>query len=336
MTVALPPAFTDPPLTPDQLAAIVRRAFGPEATLAEAVPVGGGTVNEAWWLGLGDRHGPDAILRVAPSVQAAASGPSWLTSDGLRREGAAIALLPPLAPILPRTIRFDGSREIVSRDWIVQTIVPGRPWSEVDPGLDDAARIALWRQLGAVCRAIHAVRGPAFGPAHDPRFPTWADLLRDDARGLLVDADAGRFGLDREPFARLLAAVEANRGVLNRVTTPALIHSDLGPRHCFVAPDMDGAWRIIGLIDLEFARFADPMSESTIVGFDLTPPDPRFRDAFSAGYGPVDAPPGRERRAALYAAIALGWIATDLARLGSPEDVAGVLTQMTGRLDALG
>lgn len=332
MTAILQPAITDPALTPDQLAAIVRHAFGPRATLVEAVPVGGGTVNEVWRLRVAGER--DVILRVAPSPEAAARGASWLTPDGLRREQAAIALLPSLATILPDTVRFEGSRAIVDRDWVVQTIVPGRPWSEVDATLDDATRLGLWRQMGAICRAIHEVPGPAFGPAHDPAFPTWAGLLLDDARGLLDDAV--RFGLDAGPFQRLLAALEADRALLDRVTAPALIHSDLGPRHCFVESDADGAWRIVGLIDLEFARFADPMSESTIVGLALLPPDDRLCEAFWTGYGPLGMPPGRERRAALDAAIALGWIATDLARLGLPDDVAGVLAQMTGRLDALG
>ena len=325
-------AITDPILTPDQLVAIARRAYGPRAVLAEAVPVGGGTVNEVWRLGIAGE--PDAILRVAPSPEAAASGPSWLTADGLRREGAAIALLPHLAPILPRSIRFDGSREIVDRVWVVQSIVPGRPWSEVDAALDDEGRIGLWRQLGAICRAIHAVIGPAFGLAQSPGVATWADLLQDDACGLLNDAV--RFGIDREPFARLLAAVVADREVLNRVTVPSLIHSDLGPRHCFVEPDADDVWRIVGLIDLEFARFADPLSESVIVAFGLVPPDQRFRDAFWEGYGAFGSLPGAERRAMLYAAIALGWVATDLGRLGDGDQVEPILAQMADALGGLG
>lgn len=323
--------LTDPALTPDQLAAIVRHAFGPQATLVEAHPVGGGTVNEVWQLRIAGER--DVILRVAPSPESAASGPSWLTPDGLRREQAAIALLPSLATLLPETVRFDGSRAIVDRDWVVQTIVPGRPWSEVDAALDDQARIGLWRQMGAICRAVHEVRGPAFGPAYDPAFPTWSALLLDDARGLLDDAV--RFGIDAGPFRRLLAALEADRALLDRVVTPALIHSDLGPRHCFVEPDADGVWRIVGLIDLEFARFADPMSESTIVLFGLTPPDDRFLAAFWTGYGPLETPPGGERRATRYAAIALGWVATDLARLGWEDEVPAVLADLADRIDAM-
>ncbi|MGC4106776.1 MAG: aminoglycoside phosphotransferase family protein [Thermomicrobiales bacterium] len=331
MPSTVPTASADPVLTPDELLAITRRAFGKDATLQDAIPVGGGTVNEVWMLSVEGRG--RVILRVAPSPAAVAAGPSWLTTDGLRREQAAIALLPQLAAILPRTICFDGTHDRVNRDWVVQTVVPGRPWSEVNAQMDHAARIDLWRQMGVICRIIHDVTGLAFGPVHASTFATWAELLHDDARGLLADAE--RFGLAWEPFAHLLAAVEADRALLNRVTTPALIHSDLGPRHCFVEQQAEGAWRIVGLIDLEFARFADPMSESTIELFDLMPPDPRFRDAFWAGYGHVDLMPGAERRATLYAAIALGWVATDLARLGSHDDVPGVLDRMTGYLDQL-
>lgn len=328
------PIVIDPTLTPEQLATITRRAFGADAPLREASPVGGGTVNEVWRIAVSGE--PDAILRVAPSPEAAAHGPSWLTPDGLRREQAAIALLPHLASILPRTICFDPTRHIVARDWVMQTIVPGRPWSEIDVTLDDQGRIGLWRKMGAICRAIHDVHAPAFGPAHAPSFPTWTSLLEDDAAGLREDAR--RFGIDPAPFAQLLAAVKVHRGLLDRVEIPALIHSDLGPRHCFIERDAGGAWQIVGLIDLEFARFADPLSESMIVDMmtsDHTP-DADLCDAFWAGYGPFETPPGAERRAQLYAAIALGWVATDLARLGQLDEISEVLVQLDGRVEALG
>lgn len=327
----IPSAFVDPTLTLDQLTVIARRAFGDDATVREAAPVGGGSVNEVWRLSVIGQ--PDAILRVAPSAEAAASGPSWLTDEGLRREQAVIALLPALADILPRSIAFDTTRTIVPRDWVVQSIVLGVPWSETDPSLTDTERLGLWRQMGAICRTIHEVRGPAFGPVHAAVFATWADLLLDDARGL--QDDARRFGIDAVPFDRLVEVMERHRVVLDRVTTPALIHSDLGPRHCFVEQDRLGGWRIVGLIDLEFARFADPLSESVIELFDLLPPDGRFRDAFWAGYGPVDSPPGRDIRTALYSVISLGWVATDLARQGQHDGVLDILVQMEARLESL-
>ena len=326
-------AAIDPPLTPAQRLALARRALAPPAQVTDAPPVGGGTVNEVWRLRIVGDGIAAAILRVAPSPRIAAGGPSWMTAEGLRREQAAIALLPHLSSILPRTVCFDGSREIIDRDWVVQSLVPGTPWSEVDSMLDDGQRIGLWRQMGAICRAIHEVRGTAFGPAHAPLFATWADLVLDDARGLLEDAE--RFGVDTEPFIRLAASVEANRAVLDRVDSPRLIHSDLGPRHCFVASDADGQWQIIGLIDLEFARFADPRSESAIELFDRMPPDDRFHEAFSEGYGPFVTPPGAEVRAVLYGAIALGWAATDMARLGARGGLADVIGQMTARLERI-
>lgn len=326
-----PAAHVDPPLTAEQIHTIVRRAFGADASLREVIPVGGGTVNEVWRLVIAGQL--DTILRVAPSADAVASGPSWLTDEGLRREQAAIALLPTLAEILPRTVYFDTMRTIVPRDWVIQSIVPGVPWSEIDDRLTDEERIDLWRQLGTVCRAIHDVHGPAFGAVHAPGFATWAALLLDDARGLR--SDARRFAIDVGPFDRLIEALEQHRGALDRMTVPSLIHSDLGPRHCFVEQDADGGWQIVGLIDLEFARFADPLSESVIELFDLMPPDERFRTAFWAGYGAPVALPEAEIRAALSCAIALGWVATDLARQERHNDVPEILAQLDTRLAVL-
>ncbi|HEU0165398.1 MAG TPA: aminoglycoside phosphotransferase family protein [Thermomicrobiales bacterium] len=318
--------------TPWYLHEIIRTALGTPGRLAGAISLPSGTVNEVWRLEIAEVG--DAILRIAPSDVAAASGPSWLTSFGLRREQGVIALLPDLAAILPGTIHADFSRTILDRDWAIQRLVPGRPWSEVDAELTQEQQLDLWRQSGTICRAIHGVRRGEFGGVAGPetglRSRSWAGVLLADGRGFIDDA--ARFGLDAAPFIALRDAIARHRETLDLVTTASLIHSDLGPRHLFVEPDDRGDWKIVGLIDLEFGRFADPMSESQIEVFDLIPPDPVFQEAFWQGYGAVDHPPGREIRSLVYQAIVLGWVVTDFARLDRPGEIPSVLVELATRL----
>jgi len=335
-------------LTAGILAAIFRQAYGASSILRHVRAIPGGTVNDVLMLDVAGA--PPAILRLAPSEATAAAGPSWLTSFGLRREQAVISRLPHIADLLPPTIHVDFSRSLIDRDWVIQDLVRGRPWSDLAGDLSQHDQTHLWRQTGVLTRSIHGVHGDVFGGAgktddigrasrHETGIQRsrWSEILRADAEGLA--GDACRFDLQSEAFDQLLAAIATHADILDRIETPALIHSDLGPRHIFVEPDGNRGYRICGLIDLEFGRFADPLSESLIVNMALDPPDPSFQAAFWQGYGPLSIPapppPGNDVRALIYEGIALGWFITDLARLGRHEEIPTFVADLNGRLDRL-
>jgi hygromycin-B 7''-O-kinase len=48
-------------------------------------------------------------------------------------------------------------------DHIVLTMVPGRPVGEVSAGLDDAARFAVYRQMGEFLARLHEIELDAYG-----------------------------------------------------------------------------------------------------------------------------------------------------------------------------
>lgn len=306
--------------------------IGMSVRLEQIVRVHGGTVNTAFRIDRGD----DAplILRVAPSDAEAAAGPSWLTSHGLRREQTTIRLLSEdIASLMPRTVHFDDTRELIDRDWVMQTWVRGEAWAEIQSELTGSENARLWRELGRLTRGIHAIVGREFGPPEAGLgFATWSDQVRWDVTGFVVDAS--QFGLERAPFDRLVRIVDDAVPVLNRVTEARLIHSDLGLRHVFIARDASGVPSISGLIDFEFARFADPWSESVFIDEALTPHHDGRDVAFCEGYG--CARPSRDDvvRRHIYMAVALGWIVTDLMRLNRPKQVPAMLTRLGSVLDA--
>jgi Ser/Thr protein kinase RdoA (MazF antagonist) len=275
---------------------------------------------------------PSLYLRLAPSDAEVDAGPSWMTSHGLRQEQTAIRMMEPLAHLLPRTVHLDWSREVIDRDWVLQTEVRGTPWTDVGDEMTDEQSIDIWRQLGRLLRTMHGIIGAEFGPPVEGfGHQSWSDLVRWDVTGLLVDAQ--RFGLDADPFRRLTELVNHSTRVLDEVTDPRLIHSDLHPHHVFVDRNAAGAWEITGLIDLEYARFADPGSESIFVTRELEGGDDDAFAAFCEGYDCY--PPSRHDRFRLdiYALTTLGWIATDLHRIGEPDRIPEILEFMSDRLD---
>lgn len=293
-------------------------------------PIPGGTINA----GFAVQQGPkDAlIVRIAPSDAEADAGPQWLNSHGLRRELAAFDMLPALEPLLPHTVHADFSREHIDRDWVVQSLVPGRPWADVRSVLSEEEDIQLWSQLGEVTRTIHGAIGSHFGPPEEGcGFTTWSGQLRWDVTGFLVDAQ--RFGFDIEPFQQLCDLVDHSANVLDEITDPQLVHSDLNLRHVFVQRHVNGAMAISGLIDFEFARFADPYSESVFTEYGLRPSDDGRDVVFCNAYG-CDRPDREHRlRDLIYEMRALAWIVTDLVRLGRSSEISTYVAMMQSRHD---
>ncbi len=299
-----------------ELGAILREVFGERRHGITSATMSDGVINDTRMLTMPD--GGRLILRVAPSDAYAGAGPSWFTPYGLRREAAVIAAANDLAGYLPVTVAYDFDRAIIDRDWVIQDVMPGQVLRSVDEQLAPDERARLWAEIGEVTRRLHTVTAPAFGPpAYGPAFERWSELLAWDVAGL--QEDAARYGYDPGPFARLADLVLTHRDLLDDVSRPGLIHSDLNRHHLFVER-IDGQWRLRGTIDLEFGRFADPLSESLTVGFEWDNAPLAMRGAFLQGYGLGEFTERERVRVAIYAALALAWFAPLLAMTGDSLD----------------
>jgi aminoglycoside phosphotransferase (APT) family kinase protein len=313
-------------MMPDQSAArALLRRIGMDVPEKRIAPVFGGTINTTFRIDNGD-EGP-LILRIAPSDAEVEAGPSWMTSHGLQREQVTIGLLSSVDHLLPRTVGFDDSRQYIDRDWVLQTSVRGQQWQEARKSLTAAEEQDLWRELGGVTRQIHAVTGEEFGPPLTGLgCATWSDLVRWDVAGFSVDAH--RYGLEQEPFEQLQGLVDDAAPVLNEITEPRLVHSDLNERHIFIAPGTDGRPHITGLIDFEFARFADPYSETIFIDEALLPSNDGRNVALCQGYE-CDKPTHDDMvRQHIYILIAMGWTVMDLVRRDQPKQVPALLERM--------
>lgn len=275
-----------------------------------------GTVNETWKIHASD--GRTAIVRVGPSVADIEQGPSWLRANALGCEQELLALVRPHLACVPATIAagfLPGDRP-----WVVQELVSGIPLSQVTSELTAEESTKIWRQVGSLVRRVHEIPAPWFGtPDGRDRFSSWPAMVTHDVEGLL--RDARRWDLPREPFDTLAALVQRHGDALAEITQPGVVHSDLDPRHVFVEECSDG-WRISGMIDWEYGRFADPLSESLLVELLQRPEQDPERMAFLAGYWvspEILRGAAAIRRQAIYRGIATCWALTDAARLSGTQ-----------------
>lgn len=292
-------------------------------------PVTGGTVNNTYRLTEGDSAW---YLRIGPTAADIDAGPSWFTGKGLRREQRAITLWYEHAHLFPETVHTDFSRSEISADWIIQKAIPGTPWESIRPKLSLEQSRGLWQAFGRLVAELHAYTAPEFGPPEPGvGFSTWSELCRWDATGLLTDAR--RYDLPLEPFTRLCELVDRSTHQLDAIDTPRLIHSDLGLRHVMV--DFQGDEPVItGLIDMEFARFADPYSESIFVAQALQKQrDPMF-DVFLEAYGAERPDRDARLRSLIYQLVAIAWWVTDAVRRHRRTETHNMLDMFTSRLDS--
>ena len=249
-----PDAFQQP-VAPSVLLAICRRALGASVRVRQIVEIGVGTYNSTYRVDVAE--GEPVILRVAPEP----SRQGIAAREAMRNEYAALPFLAPLGGLIPRTLAVDFTHQLLERDYLVQTLLPGEPASQRIPGYSASALRCLYRELGSVTRTIHEVTGSAFGPVAGPLHATWSSALIAEFERLAEEFTAA--GLDAAPAHRMIAAAERHRAELDEVTVPALLHGDLWTLNILVDTDPDRP-TITGVLDCDAASWGDPMSDWTI------------------------------------------------------------------------
>jgi aminoglycoside phosphotransferase (APT) family kinase protein len=243
------------PVPPSVLLAICRRALGAGVAVRQVVELGVGTYNSTYRVELAD--GEPVILRIAPAPALQSAG----SRAAMRNEYATLPFLAPLGGLVARTVAVDFTHQLLGRDYLVQTLLPGVPASQQLAGYSPSALRHLYRELGSITRTIHDVTGSAFGPVAGPWHDTWSAALT--AQFEQFDEAFTAAGLDADPVQRIVAACERHRAALDEVTVPALLHGDLWTLNLLVDSDPVTP-SITGVLDCDAASWGDPLSDWTI------------------------------------------------------------------------
>jgi aminoglycoside phosphotransferase (APT) family kinase protein len=305
-----PDAFQQP-VALEYIRAMCARAFGASSTIESIRELGGGSINNTYLIGLAGV--PNVILRVA---QAPSNTQAFeIEGDLLRRELSMQPFFAPIAALLPRTLMADFTHQIVDRDYVFQSCMPGQVWSEIEDDLTADEQTSLWRQLGQIARQIHSVMGTAFGPPYPRRsFPTWSTAVIGGLEGVIQDLE--RYQIDTTEVKLTMDLAAAHTDLLDVIARPHLLHGDLWPRHLFVERSPQGP-SIVGLIDAEFASWGDPLFEWTLIRLALLAPE--GSEPFWETYGRLDQSVETQFRAKVCQAWSLGGSLAETWRLKDQE-----------------
>jgi aminoglycoside phosphotransferase (APT) family kinase protein len=302
-------AFQEP-VPAGTIAAMCRHAFAGHGDVISVVENPWGTYNNTFRVDLDG--GVAVILRVAPSPTRHGRSEHEL----LRNEYAAGQHLTSLADLLPRTLAADFSHDIIDRDYVFQSMIPGVPAPEGLQAYQRPRWASFFRGLGAVNRSLHEIRGPSFGRVAGPRFAAWSDAVV--AMILDVAADLEHAGLDAGDVRHLARVAEQRRDVLDEVVEPRLLHGDLWTVNVLIDPAAPEP-TITGICDLDRASFGDPASDWSIRRAGERPGTER--DAFWETYGRRETPPSQTGRSQIYLALHLAENRLERHRLGRLSEI---------------
>src|SRR5689334_20666114 len=149
------------PVPLEQIVAMCQRAFSYEREISSIHELGGGGCNNTYRIDIEDMQ--PVILRVAPAYEHAIKGQvAYL----MRKEHFSQPFFVPIATLMPRTIMADFTHQIIERDYMFQTYMEGERWDAISSEFTHKENNQLWHQLGEITRAIHSVRGKAFGSVY--------------------------------------------------------------------------------------------------------------------------------------------------------------------------
>jgi hygromycin-B 7''-O-kinase len=158
-------------------------------------------------------------------------------------------------------------------NYALMTRLPGSPASTVTDGLPAGDVGEIWRQIGSVARAFHAVTFDQFGylgpqGVLEPVDGNRAHMTRLLDSHLRTFRDEGGDPALADSVERRLTE---DAGLLDTCDQAVLCHDDLHEDNVLVE-QRKGQWIVTGAVDMENASAADPMLDL----FDFSRPDYRI------------------------------------------------------------
>lgn len=305
-------------LSSDELQAIIHQAFPAGPQVIAVHELSGGRYNSTYRLDRKDA--PSLILRVAPEPRRQ----SRLEHQLLRNEYASIPLLAPMGHLMPEVVFADFTQTIITRDYLIQTYLPGVPATQALKLYTAEQQLDFWFQLGQILAAIHSQTGDHFGPVTGDQHSRSSDSLTATFQAIAADmADAG---LDAAAIRQVLRLVEAHGPAIDRCGVPRLLHGDLWIGNVML--EAEGLMpRIVGIFDCDRTSWGDPESDWTL--FLLRGCTAEVQQAFRRGYGLAsDASTDATVRSYFYRARSIAEAQLEYRRMGEEEHLATTVVEM--------
>lgn len=195
-------------ITQQELELINSRAF-PSSTLAEKpTQIKSGRFNTTYKLDM--EGGASFILRIAPGSTSEVYAHE---QQLLRREYAIHPFLSSVARYVPRILFADFTRQLIGRDYTIQSFIEGTDWEQSASELSPQQEVDLWNQLSDISEQINQ-EGQGFGLPHPcSSFPNWKIALAKILTFMIHDLE--KYSLEAKEPKRLLDLIYKDKRYLD-------------------------------------------------------------------------------------------------------------------------
>ncbi len=190
---------------------------------------------------------------------------------------------------VPEVLRYDDSKELIQRPYLIMTAVQGRMLSDAIADMGPAEEISFFGKLGNMTARLHSITYDRFGETIDGNevggyieandkgpFTTWKDMHKEIINYRLNIFKDSPFGDLINPISSWF---EENSGLIDYGIVPRLLHIDLNQKNIFVKDN-----EVSGIIDLDGAFIGHNEEELMRIEGANFSSDEELRQSFLKGY----------------------------------------------------
>lgn len=225
----------------------------PDRRIADIGEVHGGRISDVFGVRFVDGSEP-AIVKVYPSEERWKRAKELAIYELLDRHG--VAPIPEIWHSEAASVHLDA------RPCTVMTMMEGVPLSTVAGAMAEHELFDVYRQMGELLASVHAISMDAFGyittEILDPATTNAEYILGSVERHLEQYATRGG---SQSLWSALRRHFADHASLFDLCKRPALCHNDFHENNVLVTRRDGSRWSISGLIDMETAIAADPVSD---------------------------------------------------------------------------
>ncbi len=169
---------------------------------------------------------------------------------------------------MPATLAADFTRELINRDYLIQSFLPGVRARETIKTWAPSEVTGFWRSLGEILAMIHTVSATTFGRVIGPHHDSWSQTMR--ACFLAVADGCDELRLDSSDLRALANLTAENASHLDQIVRAHLLHGDLIPGNVVVDPEHPHRG-VTAIFDCDRAWWGDPAADWTMLAVERLP-----------------------------------------------------------------
>lgn len=227
--------------------------------ISEIYELSGGLFNSAYSVSVQffDGSEKELVLKASPFSDTKVT---TIEKAIMKTEVFMLNLLPSKGVPMPAVVCHDFSREYIDCDYFFMEKLSGKAWNKISKKLTKQDKLRLKADLGRYLACIHETKSEYFGDLKvksSLQFKTWREAFCVMIDNITNDAKRDNINF---PYKKIRAALAPHLHLLDEITTPTLVYSDLWAGNIFLT-DKSGQYKIEGFIDPERGFFGDPFTD---------------------------------------------------------------------------